>query len=208
MADEKAPLNGADPAPVADPAKVDDGAKPAEVKEPENVEAKTLLSDGKDEGAPEAYADFTVPKDMEIDKPLLEAARPVLKELGLSQAKAQKLVDMFAATQQAEIKALNDSFTNEMTQWQTQAKADKEFGGDTFDANLGTAKGAIDKFGTPELKKLLNETGLGNHPEIVRFAFRIGKLIAEDNPGGDTKPPVKDQDPASRWYPNESQRTN
>jgi hypothetical protein len=205
MADDKA-LNGADPAPVIDP-EVPPTDKPP-VTEPPVDEAKTLLSDGEDKGAPEKYADFTVPKGIEIDKPLLEAAMPVLKELGLSQAKAQKLVDMFAARQQAADKALNDSFTNEMTQWQTKAKADKEFGGDTFDANLGKAKSAIDKFGTPELKKLLNETGIGNHPEIVRFAFRVGKLIAEDNPGGDVKAPLAEQDMATRWYSNESQRTN
>ena len=209
---EDAVIEGTAPAPVETPEPKAEAPKAetpkADVK-PEGDAAKTLLDgDDKDEGAPEAYADFAMPEGMEVDKQLLEAATPVLKELGLSQPKAQKLVDMFAAQRQAEAKALNDSFTEEMKQWQTAAKSDKEFGGDTFDANLGKAKAALDRFGTPEFKKLLTETGLGNHPEIIRFAYRIGQTIKEDDPGGVNKPPQGKREIGDGWYSNESQRTN
>ena len=42
------------------------------------------------------------------------------------------------------------------------------------------AKKAFDQFGTPELKTFLNDTGLGNHPELVRWAFRVGGALSED----------------------------
>lgn len=38
----------------------------------------------------------------------------------------------------------------------------------------------MDKFGSPELKQYLNETGLGNHPELVRIFANIGKAMSED----------------------------
>jgi hypothetical protein len=43
------------------------------------------------------------------------------------------------------------------------------------------AKKALDAFGTAELRSLLNESGLGNHPEVIRFMFRAGKAISEDS---------------------------
>jgi hypothetical protein len=60
------------------------------------------------------------------------------------------------------------------------SKQDKEFGGPALAENLSVAKKALDAFGTAELRTLLNESGLGNHPEIVRLFFRAGKAISED----------------------------
>lgn len=44
---------------------------------------------------------------------------------------------------------------------------------------------AADAFGGPELRALLERTGLGNHLAIVRTFYEIGKSISEDVlPGG------------------------
>lgn len=66
-----------------------------------------------------------------------------------------------------------------VSQWESAARADQEIGGDRFGENLAIAKTAIDKFATPELKQMLDETGVGNHPEMVRAFFRAGKLLQE-----------------------------
>jgi hypothetical protein len=62
----------------------------------------------------------------------------------------------------------------------TNSKGDKEFGGDKLSENLGVAKKALDAFGTAELRSLLNQSGLGDHPEVIRFMYRAGKAISED----------------------------
>ena len=49
---------------------------------------------------------------------------------------------------------------------------------------MATARRAIERFGTPALRQLLNETGLGNHPEMVRLAVRVGRALAEDSVAG------------------------
>jgi hypothetical protein len=47
--------------------------------------------------------------------------------------------------------------------------------------NLSVAKKALDAFGSPELRVLLEQSGLGNNPEVIRFMFRAGKAISEDS---------------------------
>ena len=65
--------------------------------------------------------------------------------------------------------------------------SDDEFGGETFDANLKVAKSALDAFGTDPFKQLLSESGLGNHPEVIRFMYRAGKAISEDSYVGNSQ---------------------
>ena len=165
---------------------------------------KTLLTDKeKPQGAPETYADFTVPEGMEINKPLLDAVQPALKEAGLSQIQAQKLMDAYSGQLQAESKAASDSYAQTQKDWVKEAKGDKEIGGDKFDESIGSAKRAIDKFGTPKLVEVLDQTGLGNHPEFIRLLTRVGKLIAEDDPGGSAGPGGSEKTAAEILYPNE-----
>jgi hypothetical protein len=85
--------------------------------------------------------------------------------------------------------------------WTEQVKTDKEIGGDKLDQNLGIARKAIDTFGSPELKALLNSTGLGNHPEVVKLAFKVGKAISEDR-FVTGSPKGAETDMAKKLFPN------
>lgn len=154
------------------------------------------------EVAPDKYADFKMPDGVTVDAKLLTDFQPVLKELGLPQAAAQKVVDFYAskvlphlaATQTAAIEAQSKA-------WETAAKADKEIGGDKFAENLEVAKTTLSKFGSPELVKLLNESRLGNHPEVVRFFHKVGRAMGEDNIGGLGGGGASGKDAASILYP-------
>lgn len=181
----------------------DSGAPPEGSKKPDG--GTVLTDDEGPQGAPEEYADFAVPDGMEINTELLEQATPLFKELGLSQIQSQKLVDMYAAQQQAEAQASSESYSQTVKDWVDEAKSDTEIGGDKFDENVGIAKRGIDKFGTPKLVEVLEQTGLGSHPEFIRLFTRVGKLISEDDPGSG-EPPVDATDPATVLYPNEAKR--
>ena len=63
------------------------------------------------------------------------------------------------------------------------------------------AKRAWETYGTPELQKLLNDSGMGNHPEMIRWALRVGQTLQPDNQhvSGGTPPSAKD---ARSFYPN------
>ena len=131
----------------------------------------------KREGAPEAYEPFKAPDGQAYDSDFAKVYADVAKELDLSQKDAQKMLDRLATT-------VNERHTSQAEAvkqgWLDQSSSDKEFGGEKLDANLAVAKTALDKFGTPELKQLMNQTGLGNHPELIRFFYRAGKAISED----------------------------
>jgi hypothetical protein len=135
--------------------------------------------------APEKYA-FTAPEGTTYDSEVLEAFTGAAKEANLTQDAAQKLIEKMApalaARQVDQVKAIHQ-------EWHTASSADKEFGGEKLAENLGVARKALDNFGTPQLRTLLDETGLGNHPEVIRLLFRAGKAISEDKfvggaPGG------------------------
>ena len=127
-------------------------------------------------GAPEKY-EFKAPEGRNFDNEVINTFSEVAKELNLSQESAQKVLDRvgpkMVERQMAELEAIRKG-------WIDSSKVDKEFGGDAIDVNMSTAKKALDAFGTPELKTLLNQSGLGNHPEVIRFFFRAGKSISED----------------------------
>ncbi len=127
-------------------------------------------------GAPEKYT-FTAPEGSEYDPEILESFSGAAKEAGLTQDAAQKLIEKMApalaARQVDQVQAIHQ-------EWQRASAADKEFGGEKLAENLGTARKALDNFGTPELRSLLDETGLGNHPEVIRLLYRAGKAISED----------------------------
>lgn len=142
-------------------------------------------------GAPEAYEAFKVPEGYVLDEQLLGEFTPVLKDLNLSQDQAQKLIDFAPklveqTVQTATSKVLEQVGFADYAQWPTQVKKDQEIGGDKLAENLAVAKKARDQFATPELRKLLDTTPMGNHPEIIRLFHRIGKAISEDGyvPGG------------------------
>lgn len=146
-----------------------EGAKPAS----EGAEGDA----GDKPGAPEVY-EFKAPEGKEYDPAALAKFSDVARKHNLTQDAAQNLLDdlapVVAERQQQAIEAVQ-------AEWTASAKADKEFGGDSLDANLSVAKKALEKFGSPELRTLLNESGLGNHPEIIRAFYRAGKSISEDS---------------------------
>lgn len=144
---------------------VEGDPKPAETKPAEPA---------KPEGAPEKYEFKDADK---FDTQVLGVFSEAAKDLNLTQDAAQKLLDKVAPALQArtdeQVKAVH-------RQWTEASTADKEFGGEKLKENLGVARKALDQFGNPELRTFLETTGLGNHPEVIRYFFKVGQRISED----------------------------
>jgi hypothetical protein len=142
------------------------------------------------QGAPEAYEPFTVPDGVELDAEVLGEFQGIAKELNLPQEAAQKVTDLGVKLAQKWVAESQQATSDMLADWKAQAETDKEFGGDALPANLAVAKKAIDQFGTPELRELLDVHRLGDNPEVIRFMFRVGKAISEDTfvAGGNTTP--------------------
>lgn len=141
--------------------------------------------------------EFTAPEGIELDQKSVDAFKSILKDKSLDdKARAQKIVDLAAQREQDRIEAHKALVAG----WADEVRNDKEIGGDKLAANLAIAKKAID-LGPPELKGLLDSTGLGNHPAVFKTFLAIGKKLSEDNfvAAGRETPPQKSQ--ADRLYP-------
>jgi len=173
-------LTGGDAKPAGD-------ASGGDGKDTTAADGEAGKTDGKTDGktgdqtqaVPEKY-DFTMPEGVTLDSALVEKVSPVLRDLKLTNEQANKLASVFAEHRAAEAKAAEEAYAQQVTTWADQARTDKDFGGNAFDENVKTAQKAIAAFGSPELKALLNDTGYGSHPELLKFCLRVGKAISED----------------------------
>jgi len=151
--------------------------------------------DDKGEGAPESYEDFTMPEGVEINEADLGEFHEVAKDLDLTQDQAQKLVDFQSKRAEASTEAFTqsmiDAHQKQNEDWVSELKADKDFGGDDLDKNIGLAVKVTNKFGSPELKAILDSSGMGNNPELIKMFNRIGKSISEDSLDSDSVNPEK-----------------
>ncbi|WP_368913933.1 peptidase [Providencia sp. 1701011] len=173
-AQEPAPAKQDVPASSDNPASA--GTEPSKTDDKANTEPK-----GDDKKpvstAPEKY-EFTAGEGQELDKEAVAAFEPIARELGLSNEQAQKIVDVYGSTIMPQIaKQQEAAWQKQVTEWAETVKADKELGSVE---SIGNAQKAVDQFGTPELKQYLNDSGLGNHPELFRIFSRIGKAMSED----------------------------
>ena len=147
----------------------------------------------KTEGAPEAYEAFDLPEGFELSEEFSGRFSEAAKDMTLTQDQAQFLINMQTDLQTSNVEALAENWTSLKNEWQSETKKDKEIGGKEFSANLGVAKQALEKFGTPELSEAVELTGMGNHPEFIRLLYRVGKTLKEDKvmvEGANTSAPV------------------
>ena len=175
-------------------------------------ESKTLLSGDEGEGegdnvVPEKY-EFEPPEGVEVDPSKIEVFGETAKELGLNQKQFQQLVEYDIQRSAAALEEMSTQFSERINHWAEDTKADKELGGENLDENLGLAKRAIDTFGSPQLAKLIDVPsadnpdglGLGNHPEVIRLFYRVGRAISEsDLVTGDNK--IEGRDSLEKMYP-------
>lgn len=132
---------------------------------------------------PDTYAFSNLPEGYVLDDQAVGQWSGVFKELGLTQEQADKLVQMdaqrvLAGNQAAEQQAVQ-ARQQQNEAWVGDLKKDPQFGGANFEANVEIANKALSAYGSPELTTMLRESGLGSHPEVVRFFHKVGKELQE-----------------------------
>jgi hypothetical protein len=172
------------------------------------VEASPLI------GAPDDYdvAAFAMPEGVEFDADLFEAVKDDLKGLDLSQEGAGKIVALFAEKVtpkiaervQNEIERTGQELS---AQFARDLQADPVVGGVKLKeaqamAAKAIANGIPDATQRAEFSKFLNESGLGNHPLLMRVIAAGGRAMSEaSTPAGDV---VAEKSVTEKFYPNRS----
>lgn len=169
----------ADATSTADPNLKPEGTPPASDASATAPIAKDGEPDKAAAGAPETYADFTYPEGIEKDGALETKFREWAKAKNLSQEDAQAALNLGMENIKAINAAQETAFKTVTEGWLTEAKTDKDIGGEAFDANVAIGMKAIERFGNEKFEAMLDDTGVGNHPEMIRFLKGVGDQLTE-----------------------------
>lgn len=116
------------------------------------------------------YGDLKLPEGAALDETQAGNYKKLAQEIGLTPQHAQQLLDF-------EAKRLTEQAAQSAAVWKQQTQ---ERYGDKLPTVMATAARAVDKFGGDELRVLLDQTGLGNHPLVVEAFSKAGALLKED----------------------------
>lgn len=139
---------------------------------------ESVKEENPDIGAPEAYAEFTMPEGFTLDDEVKEEIGTLFKGLNVSQAGAQKLIDAYTkrilAQKETELSDLNAR----RKQWRSEVRRQPTYESDKAFA----AKGVRAVVNTPEEKALFTDSWLSDHPVMFGMFVKIGRLLGEDSP--------------------------
>lgn len=185
------------------------GAETAATETTEATTEATEVAATEATGAPEAY-EFNLGEGVTVDQDALAVFEPVLRELNIPQATADKLVGTYAekllpmmeerANAQAE-----EAGAQLRADWSRQFSADPEIGGAKLEESRSFAAKAMQHFMPNNaegqaFRTFLNESGLGNHPEMGRFLSRVGRQLSEAAVDETTGNATSQTSVAERWY--------
>ncbi len=173
-----------------------------EAQPAEGQPVETAAADDKagETAVPEKY-EFAMPEGIELNSAVADQFSEFAKERGLSQEDAQAVADLGAQLVQKQAEQQAEDWTQVRKQWADEVRADKEIGGDRLQENLGYAAKWLDTY-APDLREMLDATGFGDHPQLVRALVKAGKDISQDRlVGGEQRTPSADRDPARVLFP-------
>ena len=122
---------------------------------------------------PDAYT-ITPPEGLTFDDGLVGDFRAVAHRLKLNQEQVAGLTHWFTGSPVGNPQLAGESLRAGAV---TQLKA--AWGG-AYAHNLQVAAQGAKQIGGPKIMALLESSGLGNHPDVVEFFWRLGKDYAED----------------------------
>lgn len=167
----------------------------AATEETGDVESKSKGKDGehKDgEGNKDAsieYGEFVIPEGVKgiVTEEKMEEFKAFGQTNRLSQEQMQALLNYDAARTEAAQQAHTDMVAG----WVDAVEKDSELGGERQAEALKVANSAMKAFASEALQNLLEHRsadnpdgwGLGDHPEVIRFFYKVGLAMQEDKSG-------------------------
>lgn len=131
-------------------------------------------SEGDTAIAPDSY-DLTAPEGYAVDPEVEKEFRQFAADNKMSPEVVGKLKDF----QIKMIEKQTEQHAQTVTAWGNELKKDKEIGGQNLPVATANARAAMKEFFPPEAREILNKTGLGNHPAMVKGMARIGAAMGE-----------------------------
>lgn len=119
---------------------------------------------------------LTLKENSLLDENHLESLESFAKANNFNQEKADELYKTAEEILEKNTAKQAASEDSKVENWLSDSKNDPEFGRDSWDENYVKIKSFYDTHKTEELSKLLKDTGIGNHPEVLRLFYRLSKI--------------------------------
>jgi len=198
--------------------------KPEEVKSEETPEKVEASEEQKNEGGqseetapPPKYDPWVLPEDIKLDEERIGEFSNLLAELETSgkatheavQAFGQKAVEFHINEVKKTVEQLTDyyqkTWEKQKTDWKESFLKDPDIGGNRFQTTVDSALTFIRTHGgTPEQQKefrsLMETSGLGNHPAMIRLLANAGRAMSEGRPIAATKPVSQSKSKTATLY--------
>jgi hypothetical protein len=131
-------------------------------------------------GAPEKY-DFKPADGKTLDQAAIDRATPIFKELNLTQAQADKLMEVWNGRVD-DLSKENVKFVETMrASWRDQVNKDPEMAGklEQIKADIGAFKDTLPSKLRAEFEEAMNLTGAGDHPAFVKTFWKMSQALTE-----------------------------
>lgn len=128
--------------------------------------------------SPDDYV-FQFSPETVVDTMLIDEFRRFAFEQNMSLENARLMAQFYEKYVLGQSKKQSQEQEELLKSMQKACEEDSEFGGMKFLDNMRYARAAVLRFDDGSLAKILNDTGFGSHPEVVRFMYRVGKALAE-----------------------------
>ena len=124
------------------------------------------------------------------------ASAPVAAEASPDQQGPQ--ADPFAQRLREHEVSQRQQWQEQVNQWRKQATEDPQIGGANLPTTVARAQLALDRFDDGKrIGQLLEQTGYGNNPDVLRFFNRLADSLMEDGlvqgQTGGTMPPLEER---------------
>jgi hypothetical protein len=166
---------------------------------------------------PPTYEPFTVPEGQTLQPERIGEFTNLLSEFETNtkadhaavQVFGQQLIDRHVAEVQRAVmdvhKANMTAWDAQKTAWKDQFIADPELGGNRMQTTVDAAIGFIRTHGgteaqQAEFQSLMNESGLGNHPVMIRLLAKAGAAMSEGRPLAATTPAAAPKSKTQKLY--------
>jgi len=163
------------------------------------------------------YDAFNLPEGVEVDSDKMNEFTSILADLETKskaghefvQEFGQKAVDFHVAELQRTVEAINktqlETWEKTVDGWREAAISDPEIGGNRIQTTLDAANRFIRTHGgtadqQKEFRDLMETSGLGNNPTMLRLLSAAGRAMSEGTPVPATKPPSAPKSKTSALY--------
>ena len=136
-----------------------------------------------------------------LDTSLPESPESTADGMAAVQAASRQEDDLWEARLHEHEAGQRQRWEQQVAAWREEVERDPALGGANLAASVARAQLALDRFDPDRsIGRLLEQSGYGNHPAILRFFNRMADALMEDSPAsglagqaGGVLPPLEDR---------------